>query len=708
MSYASIKCNHQTCRRKGVNLKKAAEAGTFDQFNEHLDHLDSIVAQNGNTILHIHLSCQREISTDFIKQVVDKCPRLLSQENRDGNTPLHIAASHGHTDVAKELIRLAEVLYDALDTQSGEVATETSHDAVDTQHGEVATVTFHVVDAQSGEVAINVLDNKADIQSGEVATNDALDTQSEEVATVTLDTQSREVAIETLDNEVVIQSGEMATERAMRVVREMLRKVNKKGETALHVAARNGRSLGVLKAILSKEDPQFAYPVNKDKKSPLYLAVDSTCTKIVAELLNNPNSQSLDYDRRYGDYGETVLHTAVRRWDTEIVRMLLEKQSSLAKKEDKRGKIPLHYAAYEGSSSMVATLLDNDEYIASQLQVMEALHIAATQGYKHVMNEIISRHPDCCKLTDTEGKSVLHYAVSSRNEEVLKAILEESSLISLIIEKDNNGKTPVHVFKALNQPLSSFILDGDTDAYILWKKLYYSREDFTTKNSKDYFKVTKRRPERKTEMEKKREEKLILQLEKAKDSHLLAATLVATVTFAAAITLPGGYISDEKDSGKGTPILIKNSAFKAFIISDALAMALSTSSVFIYFIMVMLGYGPKYHWLLKTAFRFIFLAMGAMVVAFVTGTYAVLAPSMGLAIANCAIGLIFFLLFFYIYIRLLFCDDDDDDDDDGRTLTLSWLSFGGRWLIDEMPQKLLDLVDEMSEKLLDWRDEIWD
>ncbi|XP_021662270.2 protein ACCELERATED CELL DEATH 6 isoform X2 [Hevea brasiliensis] len=606
MSTASIKCNHRICPHRGDNLTEAAERGRFDRFNEHLDHLDFIVTPNGNTILHIHLSRQREISTDFIEQVVVQCPRLLSQENFDGNTPLHIAASHGYTNVAEKLIRLAEALHDALDSRRR-------------------------------EVAINILQNEVE-----------------------------------------------AAERANRVVREMLRKVNEKGETALHVAARNGRSLGVLKAILSKEDPQFAYPVNNLGESPLYLAVDSTCTKIVAELLNNPNSQSLEYDRLYGRYDETVLHTAVRRWDTEIVRMLLEKQSSLAKKEDGRGKTPLHYAAYEGSSSMVTTLLDNDEYIARQLQVMGALHIAAAQGYKHAMNEIISKRPDCCKLTDTEGKNVLHYAVYSRHEEVLKAILEESSLISLIIEKDNNGNTPVHVFKALNLPLSSFILDGDTDAFILWKKLYCSLpEDFTIENSllwsnEDHFKVTKRHPERKTEMAKKREEKIILQLEKAKDSHLVAAALVATVTFAAAFTLPGGYISDEKDSGKGTPILIKNSAFKAFIISDALAMALSTSSVFIYFIMVMLGYGPKYYWLIKTAFRFIFLAMGAMVVAFATGTYAVLAPSLGLAISTCAIGLSFFLFLFYVLKRLSSIPDDYDHE---RILTLLWLSFGGYCLV---------------------------
>ncbi|KAF2309463.1 hypothetical protein GH714_002776 [Hevea brasiliensis] len=535
MSNASIKCNHRICPHRGDNLTKAAERGRFDRFNEHLDHLDSIVAPNGKTILHIHLSRQREISTDFIEQVVLKCPRLLlSQENCDGNTPLHIAAIHGYTDVAEKLIWLAEVSYDALETQSGEVATETLHDAVDTQHSELATEMLH----------------------------DAVETHSVEVATVTLH-DIGEMATETLHDAVDTPSEEVATDGRMEAVREMLRKVNEKRETALHVATRNGRSLGVVKAILSKEDPQFKYPVNNLEETPLYLAVDNTCTKIVDELLNNPNSQSLDYDRRYGDYGETVLHTAVRRWDTEIVRMLLEKQSSLAKEKDERRKTPLHYAAYEGSSSMVATLLDKDEYIDNELQAMGALHIAAAQGYKHAMNEIISKRPDCCKLTDTEGKNVLHYAVYSRNEEVLKAILEESSLISLIIGKDNNGNTPVHVFKALNLPLSSFILDGDTDAFILWKKLYCNLpEDFTIKIVAEFLALEQRR----------------------------------------------SFQSHEKSSG-----------------------------------------------------TFIFLAMGAMVVAFATGTYAVLAPSLGLAISTCAIGLSFFLFLFYVLKRLSSIPDDYDD-----------------------------------------------
>ncbi|KAG8639564.1 hypothetical protein MANES_14G151600v8 [Manihot esculenta] len=577
MSNASKNCLHKKCPSMEDDLKKAAEQGIFDPFNEHLDHLDCIVTENGNTILHVHLrKLLGKKSEEFMRRVVGNCPKLLTQENCDGNAPLHIAARQGRTDVAEELIRLADDLY-------------------------------------GGNVE---------------------------------------------------------------AVREMLRKKNNKEETALHVAARNDKSVGVVKAILRKEDTQFDCYVNDKSvgvvkailrkedtqfdcyvndslETPLELAIENSCTHIVAELLNHFDSQSLyTYTQVLDMFDGSVMHKAVKRWNTEIVRLLLEKESGLAKIENDMGWTPLHIAAFEGCSSMVSTLLNKDKSIACITTGWTALHIAALRGFKHVVNEIITKCPECCEITDDRGWNVLHFAVMSENDELLKMILENSSLAYLIIGEDNAGHTPVHLFKSLNIPLPSFILDGDTDGFILWKDSYNEiREDFTMKdmavmknitradkeidgedaeieyyhsvshltssdNSADTFKIVKHDSENIKKMRKKREERIILHLEKAKDSHLVVATLIATVTFAAAFTVPGGYISDKEDSEKGTPILIKNLAFKAFIISDAMAMVLSTSSVFIYFIMVMLGSKPKYHWLIKTAFRFIFLAMGAMVVAF--------------------------------------------------------------------------------------------
>ena len=60
------------------------------------------------------------------------------------------------------------------------------------------------------------------------------------------------------------------------------------------------------------------------------------------------------------------------------------------------------------------------------------------------------------------------------------------------------------------------------------------------------------------------------------------AALIATVTFAAGFTLPGGYNVNE-----GTATLAKKSAFKAFVVMDTLAMVLSVSAIFIFFFYVM-------------------------------------------------------------------------------------------------------------------------
>ncbi|XVF62975.1 hypothetical protein PTKIN_Ptkin09bG0051700 [Pterospermum kingtungense] len=67
-------------------------------------------------------------------------------------------------------------------------------------------------------------------------------------------------------------------------------------------------------------------------------------------------------------------------------------------------------------------------------------------------------------------------------------------------------------------------------------------------------------------------------MDKAKEAHLLVAILIATVTFAAAITVPGGYKGDNSEADQqGYPFLIRNVAFQIFIISNAFAFVLSST-----------------------------------------------------------------------------------------------------------------------------------
>ncbi|MFQ6648917.1 hypothetical protein Gotur_020925, partial [Gossypium turneri] len=46
-----------------------------------------------------------EKRSDFIEQILTKCPSLLLQTNAKGQTPLHVAARYGHSAIVKLLIK---------------------------------------------------------------------------------------------------------------------------------------------------------------------------------------------------------------------------------------------------------------------------------------------------------------------------------------------------------------------------------------------------------------------------------------------------------------------------------------------------------------------------------------------------------------------------------------------------------------------------
>lgn len=110
------------CTYIDAHLHEAAIKGKLNPFKVYQGHqLETLLTPNENTILHIYLTSQPDISTlsmkklkeltisrtRFIKEVLAICPSLLWKVNVDGNTLLHIAARYGLADVAEELIQWA-------------------------------------------------------------------------------------------------------------------------------------------------------------------------------------------------------------------------------------------------------------------------------------------------------------------------------------------------------------------------------------------------------------------------------------------------------------------------------------------------------------------------------------------------------------------------------------------------------------------------
>ncbi|CAL5416327.1 unnamed protein product [Camellia sinensis] len=102
--------------------------------------------------------------------------------------------------------------------------------------------------------------------------------------------------VKRLDHEEVESGGGAA--------KEMLQATNKDNDTALHRAVRNPHNAGVVEW-LTKEDPEFTYPPNNAKETPLYLAAERQHHDKVSMILKNCTSPAYG-----GPKGQTALHAA--------------------------------------------------------------------------------------------------------------------------------------------------------------------------------------------------------------------------------------------------------------------------------------------------------------------------------------------------------------------------------------------------------------
>ena len=121
-------------------------------------------------------------------------------------------------------------------------------------------------------------------------------------------------------------------------------------------------------------------------------------------------------------------------------------------------------------------------------------------------------------------------------------------------------------------------------------------------------------------------------IKKKKQTEMVVATLIATVTFTAGFTVPGGFKSGGVDEGMAA--LSKRAAFRAFLIANTLAFGLSITSVFIHFsnATMYMEIIPRRKGLGLTA-ALTFYSTVALLVAFISGSYAVVPHSMGIPTA---------------------------------------------------------------------------
>ena len=139
---------------------------------------------------------------------------------------------------------------------------------------------------------------------------------------------------------------------------------------------------------------------------------------------------------------------------------------------------------------------------------------------------------------------------------------------------------------------------------------------------------------------------------------LLVSTLVATVTFAAGFTMPGGYISSDVNAGIGLGMatLVMKNMFHAFVICNTLAMYTSIMAA-ITLIWAQLGDLNLMDTALRFAVPFLGLSLTTMSLGFMAGVYVVVSNLHWLAFVVLVIGIICLVCLLVLFL-LLFLPSD--------------------------------------------------
>ncbi|KAG8368426.1 hypothetical protein BUALT_Bualt15G0044200 [Buddleja alternifolia] len=290
------------------------------------------------------------------------------------------------------------------------------------------------------------------------------------------------------------------------------------------------------------------------------------------------------------------------------------------------------------------------------------LHEAAKEGNVELIDIIASSDPDLLLSVDRNNHTILHTAVLHRQERVFSLILQIDYLKEMLATSvDNDGNNILHLAGKLAPPRRLKVVSGaafQLEREILWFTVrteqrnipppslplmsiflfYLTRYSYLLMQEVkrvvplSYRKMKNNKRQQPREVFSKEHRPLLKDgerwMKETSNSWILISTLIATVAFSAAITLPGGNNNDT-----GMPSLLKSRWFTVFLVSDVVAMLCATKSILTFLFIVTSRYSDG-HFIkrLPSSFRVglftLDCAVFAMLVAFTSAFYLILHKEM--------------------------------------------------------------------------------
>ncbi|RZC48293.1 hypothetical protein C5167_041250 [Papaver somniferum] len=214
------------------------------------------------------------------------------------------------------------------------------------------------------------------------------------------------------------------------------------------------------------------------------------------------------------------------------------------------------------------------------------LNSATKNGSIDIVNICISKYPDQLWIPQ-EQRNIFQIAVENRQEKMFDYLYDHMNADEKILTTrpvDSNGGNMLHVAAKIAPPSRLNIYSSPVaqmQSEIIWFKKVNKRVPRAFRSMRNNDRETPQEvfTREHKDLVKKAEAYMI----RTAESCLVVAALVATVAFAAAITLPGGTFSDGTDATeKGKPVHLQKQSFLAFMVADAVALFSSTTAILLF------------------------------------------------------------------------------------------------------------------------------
>ncbi|MHA7877472.1 MAG: tetratricopeptide repeat protein [Bacteroidota bacterium] len=153
-------------------------------------------------------------------------------------------------------------------------------------------------------------------------------------------------------------------------------------------------------------------------------------------------------------------------------RSMVNMDEGAQEAEDNRGFKSIHFAAYDGLSEKVSSLLESDDAKVNDTTSAgwTPLHLAAKQDHDDIVQLLLDKNAPI-EARDKQGHTPLHLAADAGHDDIVQLLLDEDALIEA---RDKQGHTPIHLAAE----------NGHDDAIeVLLDPRWYPRADINARDS---------------------------------------------------------------------------------------------------------------------------------------------------------------------------------------------------------------------------------